>query len=86
MSKAWKSINKLGMEALNWEIVRIEAALHSCRTVRNAVLSTVRQAYQICPEVSKEMLSALDLLEREYRERMSKLEWEQAHREGTWLG
>lgn len=76
-----KSIQKMGMEALCWEIFEKEGAVATCVLLRSAILYAIEQMSQECPYVSENLLASLYKVEREQRDRLCVLELEQARRE-----
>lgn len=80
-----KSVKRMGMEALCWEIVQIEVALKTFQTFRTAFLSTIQQMPNELPEVSESIMQVIHKLETDQRERMARLELEQARREREFL-
>ena len=75
-----KSVKKMGTEALAWEIVRIEFQLEAYREFRAALLDSIERMTGACPEAGALILSAIHQLETNQRERMNRLEVEQACR------
>jgi hypothetical protein len=76
-----KTAERMGMEKLCWEIVRIEHSLQACEMFKRGILQMVQQSPQECPEISAAIMRTILKLEADYRKRMARLELEQARRE-----
>jgi len=76
-----KSAERMGMEKLCWEIVRMEQSLQVCERFKAGIVQTVQQTPPKYSEVSAAIMGAILKLEADYRERMARLELEQASRE-----
>lgn len=76
-----KSVEKLGMEALHWEMVQMELRVDACQKFKEAVLRTVQQLPQACHELNVDIMTMILRLEADQRERLASLELEQAQRE-----
>ena len=73
-----KPIQEMGLEELTANIVSMEFAVHYCQTIRYAVLDAVLQSLHECPEVTAKVMSFMERLEGDYRERMTEFELGQA--------
>lgn len=73
-----KTIHGMGLEELTAEFVSMEFAMHYCQTIRHAVLDAVLQSPHECPEVTAKVMSFMDRIECDSRERMTELEVAQA--------
>jgi hypothetical protein len=76
-----KSAERMGMERLSWEIVRMEQSLQACEMFKRGIVQMVQQSKQECSEVSAAIMGAILKLEADYRKRLARLEMEQARRE-----
>jgi DNA repair ATPase RecN len=76
-----KTAERMGMEKLCWEIVRIEHSLQACEMFKRSILQLVEQTPRECSEVSAAIMRTIRKLETDYRKRMARLEMEQARRE-----
>jgi len=73
-----KTIHGMGLEELTAEFISMEFAVHYCKTIRHAVLDAVLLSLHECSEVTEKVMSFMDRLEGDYRERMTELEVAQA--------
>ncbi len=75
-----KSVKKMGTEALCWEVVQTELNLQACQSFGAAILCSIQQMPYECREVSNSIMSSILKLEASQREKMVRLELEQARR------
>lgn len=76
-----KTAERMGMEQLCWEIVRIEYSLQACEMFKRGILQMVKQTPQECPEVSAAIMGTILKLKADCRGRLARLQLEQARRE-----
>ncbi|MDG0814217.1 hypothetical protein [Cohnella rhizosphaerae] len=76
-----KSIKELGLEALNWEIVRVERTLFAYNVIKESVQQAMNAMREEDMEASMAIMRAILKMENDQQQRIMRLQLEQVCKE-----